>query len=186
MEFILKKGEARGAVLLKGQTISVTCIGGGQLSDLVFLNYHQGITLDRLRRFILKVGDELFDANEDAVLKVSSIDSQSNTNILYPGCRRKFYRERLNKEKNGCRDLLSSALGLSPSDLPSTINLFMDFELDCTSYGFKTKVSQVKSDDSVSFLALKDCIVAVSACPCEVDACRTEGEILVEIDNGHH
>lgn len=179
----MKKGEARGAVLLKGQTIRVTCKGGGQLSDLVFPDYHQGITLDRLRRFILRVGDELFNSDEEAVLKVLAIDSESNTNILYPGCRRRFYKDRFNKEKNGCRDLLASALGLLPSDLPSTINLFMDFDLDCTNYGFKTKVSRVKSGDSMSFLALKDCTVAVSACPCEGDACITEGQILVEI--GH-
>jgi uncharacterized protein YcgI (DUF1989 family) len=184
MEFTLRKGEAKGAVVVKGQYIKITCIHGGQLSDLVFINYHQGITLDRLRRFILKSGDELFDVNEEAVLKVLSIDSASNTNILYPGCRRRFYKERFNKDKDGCRDLLASALGINPSELPSTINLFMDFELDCNSYGFKTEISKVKDGDSVCFGALKNCTIAVSACPCEEDACRTKGEILVEMNHG--
>jgi uncharacterized protein YcgI (DUF1989 family) len=182
MHFLLRKGEAKGAVVLKEQRIKISCKNAGQLADLVFLNYHQGITLDRLRRFILKAGDELYDINEEAVLRVLSIESESNTNILYPGCRRKFYREHSGIEKDGCRDLLASALGINPSELPSTINLFMDFSLDCEIYGFDTQVSRVKSRDSVSFQALKNCIIAVSACPCEDDACITEGEILVEID----
>jgi uncharacterized protein YcgI (DUF1989 family) len=181
MEFTLKKGEARGTVVLEGQIIKITCKKEGQLSDLVFLNYHQGITLDRLHRLILRSGDDLFNANEEAVLRVQLIDSESNTNILYPGCRQRLYSEQFGKEKNGCRDLLASALGLPPSELPSTINLFMDFELDCVNYGFKTRVSKVKGGDSVSFHVLKNCAIAVSNCPCEANVCRTEGEILVEI-----
>ncbi len=181
MVFTLKKGEAKGFVLTQGQKVKIMCKDGGQLSDLVFLNYHQGITLDRIRRFILKEGDELFNVNEEAVLKVISINSESNTNIVYPGCRRKIYSEYFGKEKDGCRDILSSALGIQVTDLPSTINLFMDFELDPIEYTFKTKTSRAKSDDSVSFLALKNCIVAISACPCEPDSCSTEGDIMVEV-----
>ncbi|MDF0590980.1 DUF1989 domain-containing protein [Candidatus Methanocrinis natronophilus] len=181
MEFTLRKGEAKGFVISRGQTIKISCKSGGQLSDLVFLNYHQGITLDRIRRFILKVDDELFDVNEEAVLKVTSIDSESNTNILYPGCRRRLYKEHFSKEKDGCRDLLASALGINTSGLPSTVNLFMDFKLNCSDYSFKTEISRAKDGDSVSFKALKNCTIAVSACPCEADSCRSEGDILVEI-----
>ncbi len=104
MEFILNKGEAKGIVVLKGQTIKITCINGGQLADLVFLDYHQGITLDRLSRFILKCGDELFNSNEEGVLRITSINSIADTNILYPGCRRKLYTKEFGKEKIGCRD----------------------------------------------------------------------------------
>jgi uncharacterized protein YcgI (DUF1989 family) len=183
MRFQLKKGSGIAVVVTKGNTITISCRHHGQLSDLVFLNYSQGITLDRLRRFVLKPGDELFDSNEEPVLRVLTIDSDAQTNILYPGCRRKIYREDFGKEKDGCRDILASALGISPCDLPSTINLFMDFELDSTTYSFRTSLSRSKENDSVSFLALKNCTVAVSACPCESDSCGTEGEIEVWIGN---
>ncbi|WP_255334279.1 DUF1989 domain-containing protein [Methanosarcina sp. KYL-1] len=181
MEFTLDKGEARAVVVLKGQNISISCIGAGQLADLVFLGYHQGITLDRLRRFVLKCGDELFDSNEEGVLRVTSINSDADTNILYPGCRRKLYAEKFGKDKNGCRDLLASALGVPFPNLPSTINLFMDFELDCKDFSFKTRTSRVKEGDSVSFYVLKNCTVAISACPSEAGACKTEGKIEVKI-----
>jgi uncharacterized protein YcgI (DUF1989 family) len=181
VRFILNKGEAKGVVVLKEQTIIISCINGGQLADLVFLDYHQGITLDRLRRFILKCGDELFNSNEEGVLRVTSINSEADTNILYPGCRRKLYAEKFGKEKDGCRDLLSFALGIPTINLPSTINLFMDFRLDNDNYEFRTMTSRVKNGDSVSFYALKNCTIAISACPCEPGSCKTEGKIEVEI-----
>jgi uncharacterized protein YcgI (DUF1989 family) len=181
LEFTLNKGEAKGIVALNGQTVTISCINGGQLADLVFLDYHQGITLDRLRRFILKCGDELFNSNEEGVLQVTSIDSEAHTNILYPGCRRKLYAEKFGKNKNGCRDLLAFALGIQPINLPSTINLFMDFELDNNNYKFNTKTSRVKEGDSISFYVLKNCTIAVSACPCEPGSCKTEGKIEVKI-----
>jgi|WetSurSiteA1Bulk_404760.scaffolds.fasta_scaffold07236_2 uncharacterized protein YcgI (DUF1989 family) len=184
MEFVLRKGEAKGAVVERGQLITITCRNEGQLADLVFLNYHQGITLDRLRRFILKSGDELFDNNEEAIIKVLTINSESNTNILYPGCRRKYYKEHFDEEKDGCRDLLAIALGILPHELPNTINLFMDFKLDCINYEFDTSLSRVKNGDSVSFYALKNCTIAVSACPCESDSCSTNGNIEVKIEHG--
>lgn len=184
MKFHLKKGSARAADVKKGNTITISCRKNGQLSDLVFLGYSQGITLDRLRSFVLRPGHELVDVNEEAVLRVLSVDSAAETNILYPGCRRKMYQEVFDKEKDGCRDLLAAALGVDSRDLPSTINLFMDFELDCPGYGFRTSQSRAQADDSVSFLALKDCRIAVSACPCEPDSCGTVGEIEVVIGDG--
>jgi uncharacterized protein YcgI (DUF1989 family) len=181
LEFILNKGEAKGIVVLNGQTVTISCINRGQLADLVFLDYHQGITLDRLRRFILKCGDELFNSNEEGVLQVTSITSEAHTNILYPGCRRKLYAEKFGKDKDGCRDLLASALGIQPTNLPSTINLFMDFELHSSNYEFKTRTSKAKEGDSVSFHALQNCTIAISACPCEPSSCKTEGKIKVEV-----
>lgn len=181
MKFVLNKGEAKGIVVAKGQTITISCINGGQLADLVFLDYHQGITLDRLRRFTVSCGDELFNSNEEGVLRITSINSEAYTNILYPGCRRKLYTENFGKEKNGCRDILSFALGIPTVVLPSTINLFMDFRLNSDNYEFRTMTSRVKDGDSVSFYALKNCTIAVSACPCEPDACKTEGKIEVKI-----
>jgi uncharacterized protein YcgI (DUF1989 family) len=183
LEFILNKGEAKGIVVLKEQIITVSCIGGGQLADLVFLDYHQGITLDRLSRLVLRCGDELFNSNEEAVLRVTSINSTADTNILYPGCRRNLYAEGFGKDKIGCRDLLASALGIPVITLPSTINLFMDFELDSNNYEFKIRPSRVKDGDSISFYALKNCTVAISACPCEPCSCETEGKIEVRISN---
>lgn len=183
MEFILNKGEAKGIVVLEGQKITISCVNGEQLADLVFLDYHQGITLDRLGRFVLKRGDGLFNSYEQAVLRVTSINSTADTNILYPGCRRNLYAKVFGKDKMGCRDLLASALGIPTMALPSTINLFMDFELDSLNYKFKIKHSRVKEGDSISFYALKNCTVAISACPCELCSCKTEGKIEVRISN---
>ena len=165
----------------KGQKIIISCINGGPLADLVFLDYNQGITLDRLRRLVLKYGDELFDSNEERVLQVLSIDSEADTNIIYRGCRKKLYVEKYEKDKFGCRDFLAFALGIPTITLPSTINLFMDFELDSNNYEFKTRTSRVKCGDSVSFYVLQNCTIAISACPCELDACKTEGKIEVKI-----
>ena len=181
MEFILKKGTAKVVKVTKGQIIKVECTNGGQLADIVFPTYHQGLTLDNLRRFILKEGDLLYDFHEEAVIKVLSIHSDANTNILFPGCRRRIYETSFNKKKDGCRELLASALGITSTQLPSTINLFMDFDIDCKKYRFNTTVSKVKDGDYVIFEILKNCIIAVSACPCEANVCKTEGEIVITV-----
>lgn len=182
MEFTLKKGEAKAIEVSKGQIVEIISNGGeGQLADIVFPTYHQGLTLDNNRRLVLKQGDLLYDFSEEAVLEVLSINSDANTNILYPGCRRRIYETRFDKKKDGCRELLASALKIPIKDLPSTINLFMDFNLDCTEYGFKTDISKVKNGDYVRFHVLKNCKIAVSACPCEANACKTKGDILVRV-----
>ena len=181
MKFRLEKGSGRAIVVPKGASITISCRHHGQLADLVFLDYSQGLTLDRLRRFALQPGDELVDTCEEPVLRVLSVDSEAKTNILYPGCRRKMYREVFGKEKDGCREILAAALGIPPCGIPATINLFMDFELDPARCGFRTSLSRAKENDSVRFLALKTCTVAVSACPCEPDSCGTAGEIEVVI-----
>jgi uncharacterized protein YcgI (DUF1989 family) len=177
----LRKGEAKAVQVAKGQVIKITCNNGGQLADMVFPSYHQGLTLDNLRRFVLREGDLLYDFFEEAVLLVLSIKSDANTNILYPGCRRKLYETTFNKKKDGCRELLARALGIPQIQLPGTINLFMDFNLDCTELSFETDVSKAKGGDYVRFRVLKDCIIAVSACPCEPNSCGTEGDIVVEV-----
>lgn len=181
MEFTLKRSEAKAVEVAKGQIVKITCNNGGQLADMVFPTYHQGLTLDNLRRFVLKEGDIMYDVSEEAVLEVVSINSDASTNILYPGCRRKLYEKIFNKKKDGCRELLASALGIPLTELPSTINLFMDFSLDCTEYIFKPELSKAKDGDYVKFRVLKHCIIAISACPCEANSCRTEGDIVVKV-----
>lgn len=181
MEFTLKKGEAKSFKASKGQTVKITCKNGGQMADIVFPTYHQGLTLDNLRRFVLKKGDLLYDASEEAVLEVLSIISDAETNILFPGCRRRFYEREYNKRKDGCREILASALGIPQTQLPSTINLFMDFKLNPIECGFDVDVSRAKDGDYVIFSVKKDCTIAVSACPCELDSCRTIGNIIVDV-----
>lgn len=178
--FVLKRGEARAAKVTKGQKIKIFCENGSQLADLVFLDYHQGLTLDNLRKFTLHPDDLLYDSYEVPVLKVSSIHSDAKTNILYPGCRRTIYKQKYKKDKLGCRELLSQALGTLANLLPSTINLFMDFEI-ISEDKFETRTSKVKAGDYNEFEVLKDTTIAVSACPCEPDSCRGNGLIRVEI-----
>ena len=176
---ILSKGEATAIMLDRGQRVRITCVDGGQLADLVFLSYHQGLTLDNLRRFSLNDKDLIYNYDEEPVLEVEEIHSKAETNIIYPGCRRKFYQDVFKKDKDGCRDLLAKALGVQPNELPSTINLFMDYEIK--DHRFNTRPSKVKEGDYNTFKALKNCRIAVSACPCESNACRSEGKIKIEI-----
>lgn len=170
---IIKSGDAVAQCLKKSQNLKISCVDGKQLSDMTFIGYNQGLTLDNLRRFILSEGDLLYNSSEIPVLKVKTIYSNANTNIIFPGCRKRVY-----KNKEGCRDILSKVLGLHPTQLPSTINLFMDFEISAETYEFDIKPSKVRSGDYIVFEVIEDCVVAISACP---DIRLGEGKIKIEV-----
>lgn len=170
----LRKGEVISISMKAGEQIKIACDGGGQLADLVFQEFHQGLTLDRLGRFVLREGDLLFNAKEEPVLKVLRIASKANSNIVYPGCRSSLYSNR----KQGCRELLASALNVPVEALPGTINLFMDFEIDARSYEFRPAATRAKDGDFVELEALADVEIAIAACPCE-ELSEVEGKIAV-------
>jgi uncharacterized protein YcgI (DUF1989 family) len=180
-EIVLRKGEAVAFCLKKGQKLRISSENGGQLADLVFLGYHQGLTLDNVRSLIIREGDMLFNSSEKPILRVQAIDSKASTNILYPGCRYSIYKENYGKDKKGCRELLAETLGISPNRLPSTINLFMDFDLNASTSKFSTKKSSVKAGDYVIFDVLENTVVAVSSCPCEPNSCEGNGYIKVKV-----
>ena len=165
----------------KGQKLRISSEQGGQLADLVFLNYHQGLTLDNVRSLVLREGDMLYNSSEVPILRVKVLESESCTNLLYPGCRRSIYKKNYAKDKKGCREILSESFSVSPDLLPSTINLFMDFEMDSDTLTFKTMKSRAKAGDYVLFEVLEDVEVAVSACPCEPDSCDGNGFIKVMV-----
>lgn len=175
---MLQKGEAIAISLKAGDRIKIACLGGGQLADLVFSLYHQGLTLDRLGRFILREGDVLYNCKEEPALRVLKIRSKAISNIVYPGCRRSLY----GFNKNGCRELLARALNVSVENLPSTINLFMDFEIDPQSYEFKPVATKAEDGDFVEFESLFDLEIAVAACPWE-DLSQPNGKIAIEVKN---
>lgn len=168
--YLLKRGEAKALEIAKGQKIRISCENESQLADLVFSDYSAGLTLDNLCRLTLRPGDLLYDSHEEPVLKVASIHSEAKTNILYPGCRRSVYKRLYGQDKPGCRELLSGALGIAPNRLPSTINLFMDFEIVAPGVEdkFEMRKSRAKAGDYVEFEALQNTAMAVSACPDEV------------------
>ncbi len=141
---ILKKGEAKAFQIKAERFLRIECLDDEQLADLTFEGYNQGITLDTLRRFHLIEGNLLFNGNEEPMIKVIKISSRSKTNILFRGCKSSVY-SRFERKKLGCRELIARELDLPTNELPSTINLFMDFELDVKQKTFRTVKPKVKS-----------------------------------------
>ncbi len=173
---MLHKGEAISISMKRGDRIKIACLGGGQLADLVFTSYHQGLTLDRLGRFVLREGDVLYNSREEPALKVLQVQSRASSNIVFPGCRSSLY----GFNKKGCRELLAQALNVSVESLPSTVNLFMDFEIDPESYEFKPAFTKAKSGDFIELEALVDLEIAITACPHE-ELSQPDGKIAVEV-----
>jgi uncharacterized protein YcgI (DUF1989 family) len=173
---VLQKGEAISIPLKAGDRIRIACLNSGQLANLIFTSYHQGLTLDRLGRFILRGGDLLYNSREMPALKVVEVHSRARSNIVYPGCRSSLY----GFNKKGCRELLAQALKVEVENLPSTVNLFMDFEIDPESYEFKPVATKAENGDFVEIEALIDLEVAVAACPCE-ELSKPSGKIGIEV-----
>jgi uncharacterized protein YcgI (DUF1989 family) len=177
---ILRKGEAKAFQVEEGDTVKVTCMDDGQLADLTFKDYDQGITLDNLRRFHLLEGDLLYNVFEEPVMKVLKIGSNSKTNILFPGCRRSVYLKR-DRDKLGCRDLIAHEFGIPPNSLPSTINLFMDYEIESTMNTFRTVKPVVRRNEFNTFHMLQNSLIGVSACPGDFGDEQSAGRISIEV-----
>jgi uncharacterized protein YcgI (DUF1989 family) len=173
VEIPARKGKA--ARVAKGQTIKVINTKGQQVVDTWAFNAEdmkEFMSMEHSRvsigGIIPKVGSVLVTNKRRPILTVVEDNSGGIHDTLLAACDRYRYENFGCKEyHDNCTDNLAAglaALGLTPPETPSPLNLFMNIPvIDGNSIDYLPPVSTPGS-----WIALKaemDCILAFSACP---------------------
>jgi uncharacterized protein YcgI (DUF1989 family) len=98
------------------------------------------------------------------------VHSDLRLDIVYRGCWREMYADR----RPGCRDLLSTALGVERRELTGMASFFVKCAVDEDGYVFSDL--SIQPSDYLVLRALRPVTLAVSACPtipCQASKRRT-------------
>ena len=171
-----RRGKA--AYVRQGQSIRIVNTHGSQVVDTLaftagmlteFMSMeHTRATLTKL---IPRQGDGLYTNRRRRILTMTEDTSRGDHDTLMAACDSERYILLGVKEyHDNCTDNLFAAmqaLGLTPPECPSSLNLFM--HIPWTSNGqlsFDPPTS--KPGDRVTLRAELDCVVAMSACPQDI------------------
>lgn len=162
-------GEALAVHLRPGELLVVTTPDGRQGGDLSFPGFDQALTRNAngWRKFgrpylvySAEPGMELLDGEAEAFLRVGEMRCAGNLDLMLPGCWSEIYED----GRPGCRDLISEALGIARGDLAGMLSFFVGSEVAEDHYDGLVG-APIEPGDFVSFVALRETQVAVSACP---------------------
>ena len=158
-----------------GQSICVINTHGGQVVDLWAFCVdpptehmsmpHSMVTLGRIKPAL---GQVLVTQLRNPILRLAEDTSPGVHCMLFAACDAPRYRLLGAKGyHDNCADNLRHALkplGVALPYVPTPLNLFMNTKFDAASV-MTIDPPEAKPGDSVTFLAERDCVVAMSACP---------------------
>lgn len=165
---------AEAFTILRGQTIRIVDVAGGQPGDLVAFNLHdlserfsQARTRVENRTCTVTTGHHLWtNTLPPRVMFTIIADTAGNHNLLYRPCCRYALETRFGVSRDGCQENLARALapwGLSLLDIPDPLSVF--FNVIVAADGtFSIGEQRSRPGDSIALRAEMDCLLAVSTC----------------------
>ncbi len=182
----LRQGQSIRIVNTHGeQVVDTWAFTAGMLTEFMSME-HTRATLTRMRP---KVGDGLFTNRRRKILTMTEDTSRGDHDTLMAACDSERYILLGVKEyhDNYTDNLFAAmqALGLTPPECPSPLNLFMN--IPWTSDGelqFRPTVS--RAGDHVVLTALEKIVVVLSACPMDVNAINGHqpSDVAIEVHRG--
>jgi uncharacterized protein len=164
----LRRGQSIRIVNTHGaQVVDTWAFTAGMLTEFMSME-HTRATLTSLRP---KVGDGLYTNRRRRILTMTADTSRGDHDTLMAACDCERYILLGVKEyHDNCTDNLFAAmqaLGLTPPECPSPLNLFMN--IPWTADGrLSFDPPTTRPGDHVTLRAELDCIVAMSACPQDI------------------
>jgi uncharacterized protein YcgI (DUF1989 family) len=168
-EQVAAPGKAVRVELAAGDVLRIESPEGGQGGDMSFLGFDQAMTRNAIGWarygkpwlvYSAEPGDELVDGDGVPVLSVGPKDGDGANDIMYPGCWSNIYED----GRPGCRDLISAALGIERREITGMLSFMCNADPRPSEFRGLAE-THVKAGDYVSFVALRDAVAAVSACP---------------------
>jgi hypothetical protein len=170
-------GTARAATLGRGQRLVIRNVEGGQAADFVAFaaddlteTFSTTHTLVAIGRLVPTVGDQLHSNRRRPLLTITR-DDTGRHDLLIPACDPWRYEYDFGvRGHRSCSDNFLEALApwrIERHRLPHPLNFFQNMRYPDGRVEFDTSVA--KPGDVVELTALVDLIVAVSACPMDLN-----------------
>jgi len=195
MTIIISAGHARAFRLLRGQRLRVATVEGGQVVDtwaLVADDPAEWLSMEHTRGLLSTLsphqGDLLYSNLRRPVLLLSEDTSPGVHDTLIPACDQTRYELLGHRGAHrNCAENFRSALaaaGLPAPAVPSPLNLFMNVPV-APDGRLELLPSTAAPGNSVTFEALLDVAVVLSACPQDMvpinGASLTPTDVAVEL-----
>lgn len=136
-----------------------------------------------ISRIHIRPGDTLVDNHYEPMLTVLEDTSPGVHDMLMCSCSMPIYRRMgCTEYHDNCEDNLHTALaeaGLSSLHTPAPLNLFMNYPVDAAG-GFSRQAPASRPGDYVAFLAERDILLVLSACPQDLTPINGEGRAPTE------
>lgn len=185
VDLMLESGSGTAVDLKAGERLTIESPHGDQGGDLSFLEFDQALTRNvngwatfGRAKLIYHVteGMLLVDGGGETVMRVGPARGITSTDVMLPGCWAELYPD----GRPGCRDLVSGALGIPRSQLKGMLSFFTTCRADPD--GLDALLGgTIEPGDFVSFDAVRDVRVAVTACPDVQIAGWREGPLRVQV-----
>ena len=158
-----------------GQSLTVIDPRGEQVADLVAFNRHDlgevissGRSLDYAERIFLTTGDTLWSNRSGELLRIEEDDVGRHDFLLTP-CSADTFRLLYENEPPhpGCFGNLVQALaphGVTADQIPVAFNVFMNVAVDGDTGRISVLPPRSRAGDHITFRALKDLIIGLTAC----------------------
>ena len=164
----LRQGQSIRIINTHGeQVVDTWAFTAGMLTEFMSME-HTRATLTRMRP---QTGDGIYTNRRRRILTMSEDTSLGDHDTLMAACDSERYILLGVKEyHDNCTDNLFAAmqaLGLTPPECPSPLNLFMNIPWTQAG-GLSFDPPTTKSGDFVTLRAELDCVVAMSACPQDI------------------
>jgi uncharacterized protein len=164
----VKRGQSIRIVNTHGaQVVDTWAFTAAMLTEFMSME-HTRATLTKL---VPRPGDGLYTNHRRKILTMTADTSRGDHDTLIAACDNERYILLGVKEyHDNCTDNLGAAmraLGLTPPECPSPLNLFMHIPWKPTGE-LSFEPPTCKPGDSVTLRAELDCIIAMSACPQDI------------------
>ena len=172
---VIAGGEGKSILVKKNDYITVTDIEGQQVADFVAIKLHdkkEYLSTAHTRAITghlsLIKGQYMYSNYRNKLLKLTE-DTVGIHDTLYPCCDpMRYYLDFGIENHKNCRDNFVSALksyGIEYWCVPDPVNLFQNAPITEDGNFDTHQVSKSNPGDFVTFKALENLIIAISACP---------------------
>jgi uncharacterized protein YcgI (DUF1989 family) len=172
-----------------GQHLRITDVEGQQVVDVALFNadnYGEKLSTSYSRtRYIpkpghdyvprdrLTVGDALMSTlcRPMATILEETPEPKGIHDVHNRMCNTFLYESFGIDSRDGCHEIISKAVaeyGISPEDVPDTMDVFMNYQHDCEQGRWVIKAPVTKPGDYIEFRAEMDLLVGLSNCPMDV------------------
>ena len=190
---VIPAGRARAVRVRRGELIRLVDLEGGQVGDLFAFSaagpaeyLSASHTRTSTGRLYPHVGEQFSTNERRPILTLSADTSPGVHDMLIAACDSARYLQLGATEHASCADNLRAELanlGLVADVVPQPVNVFMNIPVDAD--GDLRWLSAVsRPGDAVTFQAVMDCVVVVSACPMDLNSINGEHPTPLAIEVG--
>lgn len=180
---VIPTGQGRAFRVRRGERIRLTDLEGGQVGDLfAFLQerHDEYLSASHTRtstgRLFPHPGEQFVTNGRRPILTLSADTSPGVHDMLIAACDPARYRQLGAVGHASCSDNLHLALArldLTAEVVPQPVNVFMNIPVGADG-DLRWASAVSRPGDAVTFRAVMDCVVVVSACPMDLNSINGE------------